>query len=171
MAMLNWNEYRNQILARIGEIGKLSPDTIKGYMTLGGAGAKTGHLDAKTRELIALAVAISLRCDGCITVHTAAAVRHCPGLAKGAARDPDAVLADPDQVLDPGVAALAFGRVGRHCAKHGNPPLALHFRPNDPFQLCGVSLASRSAVRCRRRHHRPSFSRLVCANSRRSPTA
>ena len=73
MAMLNWNDYRSQILARVGEIGKLSPDTVKGYMTLGGAGAKTGHLDAKTRELIALAVAITLRCDGCITVHTAAA--------------------------------------------------------------------------------------------------
>jgi AhpD family alkylhydroperoxidase len=73
MTMLNWNDYRNQILARVGEIGKLSPDTVKGYVTLGGAGAKTGHLDAKTRELIALAVAITLRCDGCITVHTAAA--------------------------------------------------------------------------------------------------
>jgi AhpD family alkylhydroperoxidase len=71
--MLDWNEYRNQILARVGEIGKLSPDTIKGYMALGGAGAKTEHLDPKTRELIALAVAITLRCDGCITVHTAAA--------------------------------------------------------------------------------------------------
>src|SRR6516165_9908172 len=73
MAMLDWNEYRNQIVARVGEIGKLSPDTVKGYMTLGGAAAKTGHLDAKTRELIALAAAISLRCDGCISVHTAAA--------------------------------------------------------------------------------------------------
>ena len=73
MAMLNWNDYRNQILARVGEIGKLSPDTVKGYTTLSGAGAKTGRLDAKTRELIALAVAITLRCDGCITVHTAAA--------------------------------------------------------------------------------------------------
>jgi alkylhydroperoxidase/carboxymuconolactone decarboxylase family protein YurZ len=69
MVMLNWNDYRNQILARVGEIGKLSPDTVKGYMALGGAGAKTGHLDAKTRELLALAVAISLRCDDCITVH------------------------------------------------------------------------------------------------------
>jgi len=73
MAMLDWNEYRNQILGRLGEIGKLSPDTIRGYMALGGAGAKTGHLDAKTRELVALAVAITLRCDGCITVHSAAA--------------------------------------------------------------------------------------------------
>jgi AhpD family alkylhydroperoxidase len=29
-----------------------------------------GHLDQKFRELIAFAVAISLRCDGCIAVHT-----------------------------------------------------------------------------------------------------
>jgi hypothetical protein len=49
MAMLNWNDYRNQILARVGEIGKLSPDTVKGYAALSGAGAKTGHLDAKTQ--------------------------------------------------------------------------------------------------------------------------
>jgi AhpD family alkylhydroperoxidase len=73
MTMLNWNDYRNQILARVGEISKLSPDTVKGYVALGGAGTKTEHLDAKTRELIALAVAITLRCDGCISVHTAAA--------------------------------------------------------------------------------------------------
>jgi AhpD family alkylhydroperoxidase len=37
------------------------------------AGQKVGHLDEKTRELVALAVAITLRCDGCITVHSAAA--------------------------------------------------------------------------------------------------
>ncbi|QNE33300.1 carboxymuconolactone decarboxylase family protein [Sphingomonas sp. NBWT7] len=71
--MLDWNAYRGQVVAGVGEIAKLSPDTVKGYATLGGAGAKTGHLGAKTRELIALAVAISLRCDGCITVHAAAA--------------------------------------------------------------------------------------------------
>jgi hypothetical protein len=28
MAMLNWNDYRNQILARVGEIGKLSPHLV-----------------------------------------------------------------------------------------------------------------------------------------------
>jgi len=37
------------------------------------AGQKTYNLDEKTRELIAVAVAISLRCDGCIAVHTDAA--------------------------------------------------------------------------------------------------
>ncbi|KZB61534.1 carboxymuconolactone decarboxylase family protein [Thalassospira sp. MCCC 1A02491] len=73
--MHNWNEYRGQVLSGVGEVAKLSPDTVKGYATIGGAGAKTGHLDAKTRELIALAVAISLRCDGCITVHSAEAAK------------------------------------------------------------------------------------------------
>lgn len=71
--MKDWSGYRSQIVARVGELGKLSPDTVRGYTTLGGAGAKTDHLDARTRELIALAVAVSLRCDGCITVHAEAA--------------------------------------------------------------------------------------------------
>jgi AhpD family alkylhydroperoxidase len=74
--MLDWNEYRQQISSAVGEIAKLSPDTVRGYVQLGGAGAKTGHLDAKTRELIALAVAVTRQCDGCITVHTDAAVTH-----------------------------------------------------------------------------------------------
>jgi AhpD family alkylhydroperoxidase len=73
MRMLDWNAYRQQLVAAVGDLGKLSPDTVKGYITLGGAAQKTGHLDPKTHELIALAVAVSLRCDGCITVHTAAA--------------------------------------------------------------------------------------------------
>lgn len=76
MAILDWNTYRSQIRGGVGEIGKLSPETVKGYMSLSGAGAKTGQFDQKTRELIALAVAISLRCDGCITVHAAEAKKH-----------------------------------------------------------------------------------------------
>lgn len=73
MHMMDWNGYRDQVLAGVGAMGKLSPDTTRGYATLSGAGAKTGFLDSKTRELIAVACAVSLRCDGCITVHTEAA--------------------------------------------------------------------------------------------------
>ena len=73
MSMLDWNGYRQQVLSGVSAFAKLSSDTVKGYVTLGGAGQKTGRLDAKTRELIALAAAISLRCDGCITVHIEAA--------------------------------------------------------------------------------------------------
>ncbi len=73
--MLNWNEYQEQVLANVAEIGKISPDTVRGYSGLSNAGNKTAVLDAKTRELIALAVAVTRQCDGCITIHTDAAVK------------------------------------------------------------------------------------------------
>jgi AhpD family alkylhydroperoxidase len=76
MHMLDWNAYRQQLVAAVGGLAKLSPETVRGYTALSAAGAKTGHLDPKTRELIALAVAVSLRCDGCITVHSAEARKH-----------------------------------------------------------------------------------------------
>jgi len=75
MSMLDWNLYRKQIISGVAGLAKLTPDTLRGYSAMGAAGQKTGHLDARTRELIALAVAVSLRCDGCITVHVDAAKR------------------------------------------------------------------------------------------------
>lgn len=73
--MMDWNGYREQLTRTITRITKLSPDTVKGYGTLSAAGEQTNHLDPKTRELIALAVAVTVRCDGCITVHTNAAFK------------------------------------------------------------------------------------------------
>ena len=52
MSMMDWDAYRKQLMAGIGDLKQLSPDTVAGYMTASGAGAKTNHLDAKTRELI-----------------------------------------------------------------------------------------------------------------------
>jgi AhpD family alkylhydroperoxidase len=74
--MLEWDTYRNQLVTAISEIGKTSPEIVRGYAGLSGAGAKTAALDAKTRELIALAVAVTRQCDGCIAVHVDAAVKH-----------------------------------------------------------------------------------------------
>lgn len=71
--MKDWNEYRGSILDKIGELNQLSPDTVAGYMTASHAGTKTGHLDEKTRQMISLAVAVTTRCDGCISVHSKAA--------------------------------------------------------------------------------------------------
>lgn len=71
--MLDWNEYQKQILSTLGELKRLNPDTVRGYQTLSAASA--GKLDAKTRELISLAVAITTHCDGCITIHTDAALK------------------------------------------------------------------------------------------------
>ena len=103
--MLDWNGYRDELKTRIGEVGKLSPDTVRGYATLSGAGAKTGHLDAKTRELIALAVAVTTRCDGCITVHVDDALR------EGATRDEIAEALGVAVALNAGAALVFSGRV------------------------------------------------------------
>ena len=65
--ILDWNGYRRQLLATIADIGRTSPETVRGYRALSDAGAKTAALDAKTRELIALAVGVTRQCDGCIT--------------------------------------------------------------------------------------------------------
>ena len=51
------------------------PGYKRGYRMLSDANAKEGHLDAKTRQLISLAVAVSTHCDGCIVVHTDAALK------------------------------------------------------------------------------------------------
>ena len=64
MHMMDWNQYYQQVVAGVSNLAKLTPETVRGYGAMGTAGAKTGHFDAKTRELIAVAVSITLRCDG-----------------------------------------------------------------------------------------------------------
>ncbi|MDD1011321.1 carboxymuconolactone decarboxylase family protein [Pseudomonas shahriarae] len=71
--MPNWNQTIADVSTHLEAFGKHSPDTLRGIGMLGNAGNKTNHLDAKTRELISLAVAVTTRCDGCIAFHSAEA--------------------------------------------------------------------------------------------------
>ena len=103
--MLDWLNYRKQLTGRIGEIGKLSPDTLAGYQTLSKAGQKDDLLGAKTRELIALAVAVTRQCDGCITVHTAEALK------QGASREEIAEALGVAVALNAGAAMVYSARV------------------------------------------------------------
>jgi AhpD family alkylhydroperoxidase len=105
MAMLDWNSYRQQLTVRIGEIARLSPDTIKGYQALSAAGSKSDLLGQKTRELIALAVAVTVRCDGCIAVHGEAAARH------GASREEIAEALGVATAVNAGAALVYSTRV------------------------------------------------------------
>jgi AhpD family alkylhydroperoxidase len=73
--MLDWNEYQKQIGAQLTDFMKLTPDSVRGYQALSNANAKNSHLGEKVRQLISLAVAVTTRCDGCITVHSDAAVK------------------------------------------------------------------------------------------------
>lgn len=71
--MTDWNAYRANMQKNVKELAQLTPNTLKGLQTLETPLPELKHLDAKTRELIALAVAVTTRCDGCIAVHSAAA--------------------------------------------------------------------------------------------------
>jgi AhpD family alkylhydroperoxidase len=112
--MLDWLQYRTELLGRIGEIGKLSPDTVKGYQTLTDAGQKTGHLDAKTRELISLAVAVTTRCDGCITVHVGEALKH------GATREEIAEALGVAVAMNAGAALVYSARAMDAVSQHSS---------------------------------------------------
>ncbi|MBV8684470.1 MAG: carboxymuconolactone decarboxylase family protein [Caulobacteraceae bacterium] len=70
MSVVDWKRYRTEVGVGIGEMSRLSPETVQACSAMIQAGEKTGHLDAKTRGLIAIATAVQLRCDGCIAVYT-----------------------------------------------------------------------------------------------------
>lgn len=73
LGMLDWNNYQAELTKAIPDFAKLSPDSLKGYQTLSAANAKNSLLGEKVRQLISIAVAVTTRCDGCITFHTDAA--------------------------------------------------------------------------------------------------
>ncbi len=58
----------NRTAAR--ELAKEIPDVLKGFGGMTAASHTEGALDKKTKELIALAIGVSIRCDGCIGYHT-----------------------------------------------------------------------------------------------------
>ncbi|NKQ59355.1 carboxymuconolactone decarboxylase family protein [Amycolatopsis sp. K13G38] len=56
------------------ELRQAIPSVYEGYRRLHEAALADGALDAKTKELIALAIAVSKECDGCIAAHAHGAV-------------------------------------------------------------------------------------------------
>jgi AhpD family alkylhydroperoxidase len=73
--LFDWNAYQAELTKSIPEFAKLTPNSLKGYQTLSSASAKNSLLGEKVRQLISIAVAVTTRCDGCITFHTDAALK------------------------------------------------------------------------------------------------
>lgn len=57
------------------ELRRAIPDVYKGYVAFSSAAMAPGALDVRAKELIALAVSVTVRCDGCMASHARAAVR------------------------------------------------------------------------------------------------
>ncbi|MGB7435848.1 MAG: carboxymuconolactone decarboxylase family protein [Candidatus Acidiferrum sp.] len=73
--LFDWNTYQSELTKSIPEFAKLSPDSLKGYQVLSAANSKNSLLGEKVRQLISIAVAVTTRCDGCITFHTDGALK------------------------------------------------------------------------------------------------
>ncbi len=68
-------DYRNltrDISAYTGELRKLAPDAMQGFYALAKSATADGVIDKKTKEMIALAIGVTQRCDGCIGFHAKA---------------------------------------------------------------------------------------------------
>ena len=77
----DWVQAATDLIPAIKEVRGGAPEVMKSFSSMGMAALQTKALDTKTKELIALAIAVATRCDGCIAFHAEGAVK------QGASRD------------------------------------------------------------------------------------
>ena len=75
MSVGKWEDFIAQTDKRMAEVRAGVPDVAKAFGGLAKAAIAPGVLDSKTKELIALAIGIAVRCDGCLAYHARAAHR------------------------------------------------------------------------------------------------
>jgi AhpD family alkylhydroperoxidase len=68
----NWKDLAGNLSKLVGQVRTGIPDTMKGFSALAKGATAPGAIDAKTKELIALALGIAARCDGCLAFHAKA---------------------------------------------------------------------------------------------------
>ena len=66
----DFKEIVKGIGGNVAKLHKAQPDVMKAFMSLGDAAGQDGALDKKSKELLALGIAVSIRCEGCIGFHT-----------------------------------------------------------------------------------------------------
>ncbi len=71
----NHPEHYEHLRNLMGKLGKKIPGPMGGFGELHKASVSEGALTTKIKELIALGIAITVRCDGCIAFHVHDALR------------------------------------------------------------------------------------------------
>ncbi len=57
------------------DLRELIPDVLKGHAEMSAAAMREGEVTRATKELLAIVIAITRECDGCIVAHTRGAVQ------------------------------------------------------------------------------------------------
>jgi AhpD family alkylhydroperoxidase len=71
----SYPDITRNLSANLKHLRKEIPEATQAFSGLAGAALRDGALDKKTKELIALGIGISTRCDGCIGFHTEALIK------------------------------------------------------------------------------------------------
>ncbi len=69
MSKQSYKELTSEITKYSAQFAKEQPEVMGAFHKLSQAATKDGALDKKSKELIALAIAVAVRCDGCIGFH------------------------------------------------------------------------------------------------------
>jgi AhpD family alkylhydroperoxidase len=72
----DWKQMAKDLSGLMAETRRGIPGVGKAFHELSKAATAEGALDPKTKELIAVSISITARCDGCVAFHVDAAVRH-----------------------------------------------------------------------------------------------
>ncbi|MCE8513679.1 carboxymuconolactone decarboxylase family protein [Ruegeria pomeroyi] len=72
---MDWEAFMDGIVSDIAVLNPEIPETVKGFGIMGAAAKKSGALDEKTKEIMALGIAIATRCDSCIGFHVKSLIR------------------------------------------------------------------------------------------------
>ena len=71
----SFKEITGDINSGLGAMAKAAPDVMQAFRGLSQAASKDGALDKKTKELIAMSIAVAKRCEGCIGFHAQTCVK------------------------------------------------------------------------------------------------
>ncbi|MGP1615536.1 MAG: carboxymuconolactone decarboxylase family protein [Pollutimonas bauzanensis] len=75
MTSRHYQSLTRDITDKLGSLRSGLPQVMQSFGALGKAAMAGGALEPKTKELIALGIAVAARCDGCIGFHSQALVR------------------------------------------------------------------------------------------------
>ena len=74
--MKNWPDYIKELTGHLRTLRGGAPDVMKAFAGMAQAAVAPKALDGKSKELIALGIAVAIRCDDCIGFHVKAALEH-----------------------------------------------------------------------------------------------
>ncbi len=72
---MDWKKFLSKTRKNYKLLNEEIPETFRGFNVMGEEAKKNGLVDNKTKEFVALGIAISTRCESCIGMHIEALIK------------------------------------------------------------------------------------------------